>query len=153
MKKGFTLLELVVVIIIIGILATLGLTQYSRAIERSRGAEAKSILGSIRNEAAAHYLQFNTLTPPSGTETFDNSRAGIGTANDQIPGPLPANCRNTHYFNYSFNTAGATNQLIATATRCGVTGKGGNSTAGGRTLILTTTFPGGTDTFTGTGGY
>jgi len=149
MRKGFTLLELVVVIIILGILATLGLTQYGRMIERSRGAEAKTILGSIRSQASAHYLQYNQLNPAG--EAFDNSRAGIGTADDQIPGPGAANCRNSHYFGYSFSVTAT--QLTATATRCGATGKGGNSAASGRTLILTTTFPRGTDSFTGTGGY
>lgn len=149
MKKGFTLLELVVVIIIIGILATLGLTQYGRMIERSRGAEAKAILGQIRNEAAGHYLQYNQLNPAG--ETFDNIRAGIGAGADQVPGSGIGNCRNTHYFGYSITVAAA--QLTATATRCGLTGRGGNSAAAGKTLILTTTFPGGTDTFTGSGGY
>lgn len=47
MKKGFTLLELIIVIIIIGILATLGLTQYARMVERGRGAEARQLLGNI----------------------------------------------------------------------------------------------------------
>lgn len=147
MKRGFTLLELVVVIIIIGILATLGLTQYGRMIERSRGAEAKMILGQIRNAAAGHYLQYNTLLP-GGNENFDDTRAGIGTATDQIPGAV---CRNSHYFGYSIGSAATI--LTATATRCAASGKGGNSVAAGRTLILTTTFPGGTDTFTGSGGY
>ncbi|MDD4894863.1 MAG: prepilin-type N-terminal cleavage/methylation domain-containing protein, partial [Candidatus Omnitrophica bacterium] len=32
--KAFTLLELIVVIIIVGILAVLGLTQYTRVIEK-----------------------------------------------------------------------------------------------------------------------
>jgi prepilin-type N-terminal cleavage/methylation domain-containing protein len=41
-KKGFTLLELIVVIVIIGVLATLGLTQYASMVERGRSAEAKA---------------------------------------------------------------------------------------------------------------
>lgn len=144
MKRGFTLLELVVVIIIIGILATLGITQYGVMIERGRGAEGKILLGSIRSQAAAHYLEYNSLT---SSIAFDNTRAGIGTGDDQIPSA----CRASHYFSYSIGTTATV--LTATATRCGATGRGGASPAEGRTLILTTTFPAGTDTWTGTGGY
>ncbi len=48
MKRGFTLLELIIVIVVIGLLASIGVTEYFKVVERSRGSEAKSVLGSIR---------------------------------------------------------------------------------------------------------
>ncbi|MDD5130223.1 MAG: prepilin-type N-terminal cleavage/methylation domain-containing protein, partial [Candidatus Omnitrophica bacterium] len=45
MKKGFTLVELIIVVIIVGILASIGLTQYNKVVEKSRAAEARMILG------------------------------------------------------------------------------------------------------------
>jgi len=143
MKKGFTLLELIVVIIIIGILATLGLAQYGKGIERGRGAEARQVLGALRGEAAAHYLENNSLTVP----VFDDAVAGIGADADQ----MPSVCRPSHYFSYGIATADTV--LTATAIRCGAGGRSGASAAVGRTLILTTTYPAGTDAWTGTGGY
>ncbi|MBU0504178.1 MAG: prepilin-type N-terminal cleavage/methylation domain-containing protein, partial [Candidatus Omnitrophica bacterium] len=49
MKRGFTLLELMIVIIIVGVLATLGITQYQTAIERARGAEARQVISQLRS--------------------------------------------------------------------------------------------------------
>ena len=47
-KKGFTLLEIIVVIIIIGVLASLALPRLFDTIEFSRSAEALNSLGVIR---------------------------------------------------------------------------------------------------------
>jgi type IV pilus assembly protein PilE len=142
MKKGFTLLELIVVIVIIGILATLGFAQYSRIIERSRGAEARTILGTIRTQAAAWRLENgNSITG------FGNAQAGIGANADQIPSA----CRTTNYFSYTITSA-AEPTLTVTATRCVAGGKAPDASSA-LTLTLTTNFTSGADTWAGTGGY
>ncbi|MDD4980854.1 MAG: type II secretion system protein [Candidatus Omnitrophica bacterium] len=144
MKKGFTLLELIVVMIIIGILATLGIQQYARATERARGAEARQVLGQIRTTAAGFRLQNG-----NSCAGFGNDQAGIGTETDRIP----IDCtRATHYFRYGV-TAATADAIILTATRCtGTNGKQpGASTA--FQLTLNTDFVLGTDTWAGNGGY
>jgi prepilin-type N-terminal cleavage/methylation domain-containing protein len=47
-SKGFTLLELLMVVIIIAILASIALPAYLKATEKSRSTEALQILGQIR---------------------------------------------------------------------------------------------------------
>jgi len=49
MKKGFTLVELLIVVIIIGILVTLALPQYQKIANRAKWAEAVELASSIKS--------------------------------------------------------------------------------------------------------
>jgi prepilin-type N-terminal cleavage/methylation domain-containing protein len=84
MKRGFTLLELIVVIVILGILATLGYSQYSTMAEKGRAAEAKAVLGQILHAVRAYYLQ-NGVLPGSLSELAVDA---------------PTACTSTNYFSY-----------------------------------------------------
>ena len=56
-KKGFTLIEMLVVVLIIGILAGIALPQYTNAVEKSKASEALIILKSLRDQQALCYLE------------------------------------------------------------------------------------------------
>ena len=57
MKKGFTLLELLTVVIIIAILATIAVPQFFKAAERARAAEGVNILGVLRSAQLRYYAE------------------------------------------------------------------------------------------------
>jgi prepilin-type N-terminal cleavage/methylation domain-containing protein len=124
-KKGFTLLELIVVIVILGILATLGFTQYTKMVEKGRTAEARTTLGQLRSAQAAYYQEYGVY----------------GAALSNLPVSAPSACTGTHYFAYSCDTS------TSTATRCTASGKTPDAAA---IYSVTLTHAG---AFGGTAGY
>ncbi len=72
-RKGFTLVELAVVIVIIGVLAAFGVPQFLKSVERSKAAEAFNYLSAVR-AAQERFLAKNGIywsTAYSGTDTLD----------------------------------------------------------------------------------
>lgn len=55
-KSGFTLLEVIIVIIIVGVLASLALPRFFRTVEYSRSMEALENLSTIRSSIERCYL-------------------------------------------------------------------------------------------------
>ena len=108
MRKGFTLLELIIVVIIIGVLATLGFVQYTNVVERSRLAEAKQILGDLRSQQLAYKLDHATY----GT---------VANLDMGVPAGANGTCAVDSGFWFQFECATATG--TCTAHRCNVNGK------------------------------
>ncbi len=112
-KRGFTLLELSITILIVGILSAVGLIQFNKMVEKNRTAEAKRILGNIRVAELSYFLNNNTYT----------------SSMDSLAQSSPTSCTNTHYFSYSISAATA-DDFTAVATRCTAGGKFPDAPAG-----------------------
>jgi type IV pilus assembly protein PilA len=72
--QGFTLIELMVVLVILGVLAAIGLPSFLNQAHKAREAEAKTYLGSINRAQQAYYHE---------QLKFANNLAILGPINDQ----------------------------------------------------------------------
>ena len=61
-KKGFTLVELLIAVLIIGVIAGISMPMYFRAVEKSRASESLHVLGTLAKAQQRHKLQSNEYT-------------------------------------------------------------------------------------------
>lgn len=71
-RQGFTLLELMIVVIILAILVIIAIPLYTKAVERGRMSEAYSKLGAVRNAELRYYQQKGAYTSSYGDLDIDN---------------------------------------------------------------------------------
>ena len=66
-RKGFTLVELAVVIVIIGVLAAFGVPKFLNSVERSKAAEAFGYLAAIREANERYIALMGVYSPDQGS--------------------------------------------------------------------------------------
>ncbi len=103
--KGFTLLEVLMVVIIIGVLATLAIPQYTKTVEKARATEAYSNIGTLRK---AEWIFYNEKNP----QTFTTA---VGSLDIENP-----NSSATRNFSYTVGGVSATAFTITASRRSGV---------------------------------
>ena len=75
-QSGFTIVELLIVIVVIGILAALVLNTFQGVQARARDTERKTDLVAISTQLEAYYTDFGHY--PSGSATVDTCGANNG---------------------------------------------------------------------------
>jgi type IV pilus assembly protein PilA len=74
-QKGFTLIELMIVVAIIGILAAIAIPAYQDYTIRAQVTEGLNLAGAVKASVAESFAQ-------TGTWPADNTTAGVGNANE-----------------------------------------------------------------------
>ena len=85
-RAGFTIVELLIVIVVIGILAAITIVSFNGVTARSTFAKEKSEMALI-NKAIAMYYSENSNYPSTGGS---GSWSGFGQAPSFVPGIAPA---------------------------------------------------------------
>lgn len=77
-QKGFTLIELMIVVAIIGILAAIAIPQYQNYVARAQATEAVNILGGLKLPLS-EALSFNPLVQACSTNPSEDAVPAVGT--------------------------------------------------------------------------
>ena len=75
-RSGFTLVEILIVVIILGILAAIVIPQFTDASTQAKESACRSILQTVRSQVELYQIQHNDDLPGAGTASWVAAMTG-----------------------------------------------------------------------------
>lgn len=115
-QKGFSLIELMIVVAIIGILAAVAVPNYTRFQAKARQAEARTVLSALFTAETAYFNEWNRYFgdfrnigyTPIGTFRYEHGfgQAGIVNSSTYVGGNVQASAAATAFNTTNWTDAG-----------------------------------------------
>ena len=111
-KRGYTLMEIMVVVIVVGILASIALPRYSFTMERAKSAEGLEILGSVSQAQKVYQIENGNYTTNLANldVTFDTiqyfNAPSVFDPLDPVANPIASIQRSSGLYTFSINENG-----------------------------------------------
>ncbi len=132
-RSGFTLLEIIIVVIIVGVLASLALPRFFSTVEFSRAQEALSAIATIRGGLERYYVSKGNTYVAATTANIDTGDPLAGQPNAHFALTVGTTSISAYTITATRNTLDggvATDTVVLTQTVGGITRSGTTAFAG-----------------------
>lgn len=143
-NKGFTIVELLIVIVVIGILATLVIVTFTGIQQKARNSQRQTDINAVDSHLEAYYAESGaypalSMLQDSAWRAANMKGLDAEALVDPKGGNIQAGAADASHYGYDAKAGSAA---------CTVTGTGASATADCDTFTLTANLEGGTTVYT-----
>ena len=111
-QRGFTLIELMIVVAIIAILAAIAISQYQDYLIRSQVSEASSLADGVKTAVAEYYNNYGNFPPKNASYGLASATSITGQYVESVDAGGDVNGGNAGQIVVKFKSAAPTNAHI-----------------------------------------